>query len=93
MRWDYKNYYTRTILQHFIPKLLETGLIYFDNKHESAENIAYCKKIIDIYFEYKRLTHPWVQLPISLLSDMTKKGEIIIREGFTYKNERDETYM
>ena len=60
---------------------------YYNDKHESPENIAYRKQFIKRYFEYELFVHRWVQLPISEYREMCKDGCIFSGVGYEYEKD------
>ena len=49
---------------------------YYVDTHESTENVAYCSKFIDKYFEYELLAHCWHSISLQLRDEMIKRGDI-----------------
>ena len=49
-------------LRHLGFKFSEHKKTYYNDKHESEENVSYRKKIIRKYFDYELLSYLWVQL-------------------------------
>ena len=66
---------------------------YYNDKHESEENIAYRHQFIRRYFQYELCTHRWVQLPKSKYEEMKTEGKVISGDGYEYKNEDDKPFI
>ena len=66
---------------------------YYNDKHESIENVTYRHLFIKRYFEYELLSHRWIQLPVSEYNRLVNKGEIFCGKGHIYKNENEDTYI
>ena len=58
---------------------------YYNDKHESAENIAYRHEFIQRYFGYELRCHRWIQLPIEEYEAMCKESDNIFSgTGYIY---------
>ena len=66
---------------------------YYNDKHESVENISYRKQFIKRYFEYELLSHRWIQLPLLEYERLKKEGETFCGTGYKYKDEKGSTYI
>ena len=66
---------------------------YYNDKHESEENVTYRYKFIQRYFEYEIMCHRWIQLPISKYEKMCEDGEVFGGQGYRYTNDKNKTYI
>ena len=62
---------------------------YYNDKHESKENIIYRKKFIQRYLEREIYSYRWIQLPIHVYNKMIDEGEILNGIGYKFNNEND----
>ena len=65
---------------------------YFNDKHESEENIAYQINLTKRYFELELPAQRLIQIPKSEYIKMCKEGVVFIGKGYKYKDEKNQTY-